>query len=483
MELIDSKVYFSEAVNHFLDNDLLCDFSGVRFRYSDIRNFAQSEFFKSLERKLVICKLTNDVECLALYFTLLVSGAVPLLTSTDLSELEYSTLLDAYQPAAELIKITDTKVQKKRFSNTLFENFTVYSSEKPSCSYSLHDDLALLLPTSGSTGSVKYVRISHKNLISNTKTISEYLKINEMDKVITTLPPNYSYGASVLHTHFINGSSVVVTEATFFESEFWNFLEKSEVTTLNGVPFHFEILHRLKFHEKKFPYLRVITQAGGKLKAEIKSYFFDYCLKNTISFFVMYGQTEASPRMSYITFPDLLEAPESIGQGLTDCKLFLKNEENQEINIPNVAGELHANGNNIAMGYAYSYLDLSNNDEFQGTLGTGDIAYFDNQKRFFIVGRSSRFVKIFGNRISLDDVQNYVNELGFESVCTGNDFFIKVGCINISISEKKILKKKLMGKLNISGNVIKIFYLKKIDRTSSGKIAYSEIDKKMKASL
>ena len=80
-------------------------------------------------------------------------------------------------------------------------------------------------------------------------------------------------------------------------------------------------------------------------------------------------------------------------------------------------------------------------------------------------------------------MQNYVDELGFESVCTGNDFFIKVGCINISISEKKILKKKLMGKLNISGNVIKIFYLKKIDRTSSGKIAYSEIDKKMKASL
>jgi long-chain acyl-CoA synthetase len=476
--MITAKTYFSGAINQFLDNDLLCDTTGTRFKYSNVNDFCKSTFFQALERKLVVCKLTNEAECLALYFALLASGAIPLLASSDISEQDYSKLLHAYQPAAELIPLAGSAVHGECFRHDSIRKYTVHILKNSSFKYLANDQLALLLPTSGSTGSVKYVRISHENIISNTKAISAYLKIKESDRVITTLPANYSYGASVLHTHLSKGSSIITTKASFFDNKFWNLFKDHKITTLNGVPFHYEMLKRLNFHKKNFPDLRIMTQAGGVLNSEVKSCFINYSIENCISFFVMYGQTEASPRISYISIPDLLEAPDSIGLGLDGCRLFLRNEDGNIISAPHIIGELNVVGPNIAMGYAHSYKDLASVNKFQGSLKTGDLAYYDEQKRFYIVGRISRFVKIVGRRLSLDELQLYVSEYGFDNVCTGDDVLVKVGCVDISPKEQKLLKKKLITKFSMPNNALKIFRIEKIERTSSGKIAYAKNDKK-----
>lgn len=477
-----TKDYFLDLISKFLDNEAILDESGLRFKYSDIEIISKSEFFQSLDRKVVICKLSNDAECLALYFALLLSGAIPLLTSSDISKEEYSKLLNAYCPVAALIPVTDKRYSKNLLVDQSIKNFTV-TSINHSHEYPINDELALLLPTSGSTGSAKYVRVSHENLISNTDAISKYLKIKDTDKVITTLPPNYSYGASVIHTHLAKGSSIIVTETSFFEKNFWKLIDDNKITTLNGVPFHYEMLRRLKFHKKNLPSLKILTQAGGHLNQEDKKYFIDYCIDKNISFYVMYGQTEASPRISFITMPDLLESIESIGKGIESCNLFLTDEKNMEISKPNQVGELNVSGKNIALGYSYTYEDFSKPNEFKGLLKTGDLAYFDNKNRFYIVGRKSRFVKIVGKRINLDDVQSIVSDLGYENVCTGNDSFIKIGCTNISSENKINLLRILMEKLNIQKSAIKIFEIDKIERKTSGKVAYHENDKKMEAML
>ena len=481
--MLSAKTYFTESIIKFSDNEALLDESGIRFRYSDIKTLCKSEFFHALDRKLVVCKLTNDPECLALYFALLACGAIPLLTSIDIGESEYLRLLNAYRPAAELIPMTELNCSTYHFTHSSISKFTIRMLNSQSINYHINDELALLLPTSGSTGSAKYVRVSHENIISNTDTISSYLKIKESDKVITTLPPNYSYGASVLHTHLSSGSSIIVTKTSFFEIEFWNLLNIHKVTTINGVPFHYEMLKRLKFHKKPLPDLRMFTQAGGHLKSELKKYFINYCIKNSISFYAMYGQTEASPRISYITLPDLLEAMDSIGQGITGCRLCLTKEHDEEILIPNTTGELNVIGKNITMGYAHTYEDLGKSDEFKGSLKTGDLAYYDQKNLFYIVGRINRLVKIVGKRINLDDVQNIVYDLGYENVCTGNDSFIKVGCTHILPKNQLTLIRALMQKIDIPKSAIKIFQIDKIERKLSGKIAYEENDKKMKISL
>jgi len=480
--MYSSKKYFSTLINKFGNNEALFDESGLRFKYSDIEILYKSKFLKALDKKLVLCKLSNDAECIALYFALLASGAIPMLVGSDISESEYLKLMNAYCPSAELVPVDKHDNLSNQFTHESIKGFTVKLIDS-GFEYPIDNELALLLPTSGSTGSEKYVRVSHENIITNTDAIATYLKIQDTDRVVTTLPPNYSYGASVLHTHLSKGSSIMVTELSFFDKDFWKLLHEYKVTTLNGVPFHYEMLMRLKFHKKDLPNLKVLTQAGGHLNSDVKRYFIDHCQKNNIFLYVMYGQTEASPRISFITFPDILEATDSIGFGIQNCKLSLIDENNKEILDHGQVGELIVSGKNITMGYSHSYKDLEKSDEFKGILKTGDLAYFDEKNRFYIAGRMSRFVKIVGKRINLDDVQKIVTDFGYENVCTGDDSIIKIGCINISSENRINLLRKLMKKINIQKSAIKIFEIDKIERKKSGKVAYEENNKKMEALL
>ena len=168
-----------------------------------------------------------------------------------------------------------------------------------------------------------------------------------------------------------------------------------EVTTFNGVPFHYEMLKKLKFNKRDLPSLIKFTQAGGHLNNDIKKYFLDYCLDKKALFFSMYGQTEASPRISFISFPDISEEPDSIGKAIHGCEMFLTSDNNEVITSPYVTGELNVKGPNIALGYSTSYEQLAEKDLFGGHLKTGDLAYFNQNGLFFVNGRKKRFVKLF----------------------------------------------------------------------------------------
>ena len=194
----------------------------------------------------------------------------------------------------------------------------------------------------------------------------------------------------------------------------------------------------------------------------------------------MYGQTEASPRISFISFPDISEEPDSIGKAIHGCDI-LTSDNNEVITSPYVTGELNVK-DNIALGYSTSYEQLAEKDLFGGHLKTGDLAYFNQNGLFFVNGRKKRFVKLFGKRINLDDGRS-ISGYGLESVCTGDDILIKVGCVGISPQEGQNLVKKLMSKLGLPNTAFKVYKLDKIERLASGKIAYQANNKKMRSRI
>lgn len=273
----------------------------------------------------------------------------------------------------------------------------------------IYKDLALLLSTSGTTGSHKFVRLSYKNLIANAQSIQKYLDINEQDKAILNLPLSYSYGLSIVNSHLLAGATIVLTSESVLQKSFWDFIKKVRATSLSGVPFTYQMLQRIGFVNMDLPDLRVLTQAGGRLNEKLVRYFATYANKMNKRFYVMYGQTEASPRISYVPYNRILDKPGSIGVPIPGGKLELINNE------------LVYTGENVMLGYAETLQDLAKGDELNSVLYTGDVATVDVEGYFTITGRLKRFIKIFGLRINLDTVEKELEQR----------FRIPLACIGI----------------------------------------------------
>ena len=191
--------------------------------------------------------------------------------------------------------------------------------------------MRLLLTTSGSNCSQKLVRLSDQNLFSNAQSIINYLSLDVNEKPITTLPMHYSFGLSIINSHLISGATILLTKRSLFEKKFWEFFHSSNPTSISGTPYIFDILNKLRFFKKDFSSVKTITQAGGKLNIEMNELILNYCDKNNKKFYVMYGQTEASPRISYLPPQNSRKKIGSIGIPIPDGKLSLIDSNKKEI--------------------------------------------------------------------------------------------------------------------------------------------------------
>jgi acyl-CoA synthetase (AMP-forming)/AMP-acid ligase II len=265
----------------------------------------------------------------------------------------------------------------------------------------LHADLALLLTTSGSTGSPKLVRLSARNLAANASAIAAYLELNPDERAVQSLPMHYSYGLSVLNSHLLAGASIVLTPHSFMRPEFWAHADGMRATSFAGVPYMYETLHRLRFDPARHPGLRTYTQAGGGLRRELIAHFHERATKAGARFVVMYGQTEATARISYVPPERLGEKIGSIGIAIPGGRLRLQPLEHGG----DLAAELVYEGDNVMLGYAEQPRDLALGDVQCGVLRTGDLATVDADGFFTLAGRLKRFAKLFGRRVSLEDVE------------------------------------------------------------------------------
>lgn len=274
-----------------------------------------------------------------------------------------------------------------------------------------HEDLQLLLSTSGSTGDPKLVRLSGKNITSNAEAIAQYLNLSPKDCAATTLPFYYSYGLSVLNSYLAAGASLFLSERSVSDPDFWRDARDHDVTSLALVPHQFELLEHGNFAGTELPKLRYITQAGGKLAPTSVRHFEQLGRNAGWQLFVMYGQTEAAPRISYVPPEDLATSQDTIGRPIPGGRIWLADENGAEIIATNTPGELVYEGPNVMMGYGEIRPDLARGHDHDN-LRTGDIAERTEAGYFRIVGRLKRFVKLFGLRLSLDQIETLLRDKG-----------------------------------------------------------------------
>lgn len=263
-------------------------------------------------------------------------------------------------------------------------------------------DLAVLMRTSGSTGVPRLVKVSHGNLIANTEAIVQSQNLEKDERAMLVMPVSYCFGASVMHTHLYQGGGVVFDSRFMFPDKVLNAMQKYSCTTFAGVPAVYNILlRRSHFMSLRFPGLRRFLQAGGALGVESVQEISDAV--RTAEFFVMYGQTEATSRISCLPPRHLREKLGSVGLPLDNLTVRISGEDGREV-AAGQTGEVQVRGPSVCAGY----LDDAEATERKfgdGWLRTGDFAFRDDEGYLWIKGRTSEFMKIRGLRISLGEVE------------------------------------------------------------------------------
>lgn len=442
----------------YCDSPALVQDDGIALTYRQVSDRADT-FAKRLGsgKKLVFILCANNIESCVGYLGCLRSKHLPLLLNAAIDETLLARLIKVYRP---------DYLWKPSAADGTYQLSVVSTAPRPE----INRDLALLMTTSGSTGSPKMVRLSYRNLDSNAEAITEYLQLSPKERAITVLPINYSYGLSVINSHLRAGARILLTNEPVIQKTFWSFFKEQHATSLVGVPYTYSMYSRLGIMKMELPSLRIMTQAGGRLPDNEVRLFAEWALNCGINFYVMYGQTEATARISYLPPENAIDKSASVGIAIPGGRFSIIDMDGNEIKESGIKGELVYYGPNVSLGYAQVLEDLRKGDENKGVLKTGDIAQYDDERYIYITGRLKRFIKIAGNRVGLDEVETLLQASLIESVCGGHDNLL---CIAIwRVSEKEEVKTILEDVMGLHCTMYRIIVVDSIPRNGSGKILY-----------
>lgn len=434
-------------------------------------------------RSLLFIVGHNDYAVVRWYLAALEYGHVVMLLPADLADSQLHNLLQLYQPRYLLAPSSRSMQLPPQFQpcpldwhdqGAPYQSWQNQQAQPP-----LHPDLAFLTSTSGSTGAPKLVRMSKANLVSNANAIATYLQLGPHERAIAHLPLSYSFGLSILNSHLAAGGSVVLTNASLMAREFWHAVETQQVTSFSGVPYHYEMLLKLRLARMKLHQIRTMTQAGGALALPLLQQLQPICADKQIRLVVMYGQTEASPRISYVPSERLADKLGSIGVAIPGGQLWLRDAQGQVLQGADVEGELMYQGDNVCLGYAQCADDLARGDDNQQLLATGDVARRDADGFYYITGRLKRFLKIFGNRISLDQVEQLLAETGVMAVCTGVDDALTVHWQTAEARDTgdtsaadSALQQQVAAWCGVHFSAVRVRRIPQIPRLANGKVDY-----------
>jgi long-chain acyl-CoA synthetase len=463
---------FENLTKSYANNIAVINDNEEKISYAKFDDHSKYLKDKVPARSLVFSLNKNTLGSIIGYYSFLKNKVVPLMLEAKMDFELLENLIATYSPEYLWLPSENT---------SLFQNAEVvcsiydYSLIKLECKnkFILNNDLALLLGTSGSTGSPKLVMLTYENIKANALSILEYLSIDEKERPITTLPMSYSFGLSIINSHFYAGATLLLTNRSLLEKEFWTFLKQQKATSLSGVPYTFEILKKLRFSRMELPSLKTLTQAGGKMNNDLNKEFAEFCLENKKRLFVMYGQTEATARMSYLPHKKALSKLGSMGIAIPGGLFSLIDLDGQIINENEVVGELVYQGKNVSLAYAECGNDLAKADKNKGKLITGDMAKRDNDGYYYIVGRKKRFVKIFGNRVNLDETERLLKNTVSDCACIGNDDQIVIYITDESLTDE--VRSFISSKTGIHHSAFSIKYINSIPKNTSGKTIYSKL--------
>jgi acyl-CoA synthetase (AMP-forming)/AMP-acid ligase II len=413
-----------------------------------------------LRKALGFLFVYNDVESLIAYLGALQAGHAVAMLNPELDETLRARLIGLFQP-----------------------DFIAAPPEQPLwCSdtphrHEIHPDLSLLLSTSGSTGSPKLLRLSWRNLESNARQIIEALGHTTHDCTMITAPIFNGYGQSVIHTMLLAGGSFALARARVVSREFWNAARAAGCNTIGGTPFFYQTLDRLDLDSLNVPRLTKFVQIGGRMPEHLAVKFHTMVRARAGELHLMYGQAEATARISGLP-PELLpEACGSVGFVLPGGKLWIEHEGREC--APMEEGELVYQGPNVMMGYATRPEDLAKGDELGGVVATGDLGYRDGRGLFYITGRRSRFVKLYGWRVSLDEVEQLLADAAtLAAVNEGERLVLYAERPGAALADAV---DQLARRLNLHRAGFEIRAIDVLPRLASGKVDYQSLTRASRA--
>lgn len=465
---------FYDDLEKYSRNIAIITEESEQISYKDLLDAADNIGRQIKKRSLVFVLCKNYLECVAGYIGFMRAKAVLVLIDGTINNIFLANLLKVYKPGYIWLPTAISGLKINCSVTYSYGRYALLETDY-NIDYALSDDLALLLTTSGSTGSPKLVRQSYKNINSNAEAIAQYLEITSADRPITTMPMSYTYGLSIINSHLLKGASIILTQGTLMDKRFWETIKVNFATTFAGVPYIYEMLKKLRFGQMDLPSLKYITQAGGKLGPELSLEFAEICAQKCIKFYVMYGQTEATARMSYLPWEYARTKAGSMGKAIPGGRFWLEDDAGNVIEESDTPGELVYQGDNVTLGYAQSCLDLCKGDENRSILRTGDVAKRDADGFYYIVGRKKCFLKMFGNRVNLNEVEQLIRAAGYDCTCAGSDDNLKIYVTKID--DKDRLRSYIAQRTGINQVGFTVVYVDKIPRNERGKVLYSALEK------
>lgn len=422
-------------------------------------------------RSLLFLLTRNNTGGVAWVLASLLSGNVPLILNANTEESLLATLTETYLPQficapADMAEVTAEPAVAEEFG------YRLRATGAPAPE--MHPDLSHLLPTSGSTGSPKLVRHMYSNIEAAALNISTFFGLEASDRPLMVLPLHYTMGLSMVFSHLKVGATVLITDAKMTDPVFWKFIKEQEATSFTGVPFSFDVLDKMRFYRMKLPRLTLLTQGGGRMPEALNLKFAEYCRDNGKRWIATYGQSEGTARMAWLPPEYAISKMGSIGIAVPNGRLSLRDADGNEIQESPATGEMCYEGRNVTMGYARCRADLALGDERHGFLPTGDIAYRDADGFYFIKGRMGRFLKLYGNRVGLDESEQILRgAVTCECACTGTDERLVIHLTDPAQADTA--KETLMNAIHVPATAIAVRVHDELPKNEAGKILYARL--------
>lgn len=447
------------------------DNEGYAITYGELANGMQRMSLAIQSRSIVFCLCKNTIGSLVGYLGFIEGDAIPLMLSSKIDNSLLGALIGEYTP--QFIWVPSERKRELDYA-VIYEHFGYSLLKTDYAKYPVHQQLQLLMTTSGSTGSPKLVRYKKGNLEANAKNVAIAFKWTSEERPVCDLGMQYTMGLNVINTHLYVGATVLLTTYNLMSGDFWDYIKEEKATNFTGVPFSYDIFMRLHFDRITLPYLKTLSCGGGKLTDARFAQLAEYAQKNGKRFIASFGTTETAARMACLPPELALIKIGSIGRAIPEGELYLVDANGAVLSEPEAEGEICYRGPNVTMGYAEKKAELANGDEFNGVFYTGDLARRDTDGCYYITGRISRFLKLLSYRISLDQCESLIQErFGIECACVGTDQQMDIYILD-EMKKKNVLD-YISEKTHLFKTLFNIIVIDSIPRTDAGKIRYSEL--------
>ncbi len=440
---------------------LFDDASSAWMSYGALRTNIETtaKALKGAGRGVVLCCVPRSCEGVIAYLAVAHAGHTIIMADPTAPNLDL--LAACYQPEW-IIASQNVSFDYYERDYTVFDTLCL-NKRHETLSYTIHPDLYLVLLTSGTTGSSKGVRLTYRNLTHNTQAIIHSLSLTNSETALCHLPLAYSFGLSIIHMQLAVGGRCLMSEQSLMSAALWRLARTQSATLFAGVPYHYEMLMRLGLARLNTPSLRTFLQAGGRMQPPHQKEFLTQVQSiEGGKFFIMYGQTEASPRISCFGLHERPEKIGSSGKALMDGKITIED------------GVVVYTGPNVMMGYAETRSDLENGDTMHGCLETGDLGSLDEEGFLTISGRKQRFAKLFGQRVSLDDLEKLVSSIAFV-VAMEHPEKVVLFALRADESDIAAIKNHVVEMTKLPAPWIEVRAIEEIPHKQSGKIDYAAL--------